>query len=131
MLKHLRKRWITSTLILSLFAGTQPIQNPFVIKAETATNISSVQENQNVTSGSAINSVTTTTQSAILNELDLPVKNEQITMQLRCKEEVSKKLTVSLDETMQNVLTGAGITTLSWRIVSGSGVVTIEETASY
>lgn len=131
MLKHLRKRWITSTLILSLFAGTQPIQNPFVIKAETATNISSVQENQNVTSGSAINSVTTTTQSAILNELDLPVKNEQITMQLRCKEEVSKKLTVSLDETMQNVLTGAGITTLSWRIVSGSGVVSLEETASY
>ena len=57
----------------------------------------------------------------------MPVKTEQITMQLQCKKDTYKELEINLDEYVQSVLTGAGITVVSWRIASGSGVVSLEK----
>lgn len=130
MRKNIRQSLIASILIISLFSGIQPLWNPVDLKAETKQTVvkNVVQKKETVTTGSAIY---TTTQGAILNKLDLPLKTEQITMQLRCKEEVSKKLTLNLDESVQNVVTEAGITALSWKIASGGGIISLEETSPY
>ena len=125
-----KQRLIAFSLIVSLFSGIQQTQIPSVIKAEEVTEQVTTdyftQQNQNVTSGSSIDTITTT-QDETLNDLDLPVKTEQITMQLQCKKDTYKELEVNLDEHVQSVLTGAGITVVSWRIASGSGVVSLEK----
>lgn len=136
MFKHIGNKALAVILIATLSVGMNLEGDASTAKAEQVVeqqdngSVTQQDENKNTVDWKE-ESVETISDGAVSGEINLPLETANITMQLRCKTEAYENLSLQLNEQQQSVLSGAGITALSWNVVSGNSIVSLEETTSY